>query len=205
MPDWQTLWLMGLDVCSLIEKVKCSQFHFLLFVLISEKRMGRCSHGAMQVCRARPQALTAVDDDRGSGCVKYVLGDDVQDVATCNVCGEAIRGAVCAGDNGADVHFGCARATALPSDNPSSEHAHDKRCRRAEHQARWAAGRTRRRKCYVQNAAQSASGHIVRDTTAASLCQGPAATPQAPKVTPVCAWPVRLLMGKHTSALPVAT
>jgi hypothetical protein len=132
--------------------------------------------------------------------VKYVLGADVQDVATCSVCGEAIRGAVCAGENGADVHFGCVRAAAFPNDSPSSERAHDKRCRREEHQTRWAAERTRRRKRYVRTAAQSDAEQTVRATAPASPYQDPTARPQAPTATPERAWLARLLTGVRASA-----
>ena len=142
-------------------------------------------------------ALVVADDGHGGGALKYVLGMDVQDVATCNVCGELIRGAVYAGDNGADVHFGCMRVVTGSSRSPSGERAHDKRRRRLEHQARWAAVRTPRRQRCVRAEMQSAAGHIVKDAASASPCQEPGAmppTPLKPTATPVRAWLGRLLM-----------
>jgi hypothetical protein len=57
---------------------------------------------------------------RREGCVKYLLGADM-DVAVCSVCDHAIRGAVCAGENGEDVHFGCVLVTSISIASPRRE------------------------------------------------------------------------------------
>ena len=58
--------------------------------------------------------------------VKYILGVDASETVICVVCEKPIRGAVCAGGDGADTHFGCAHLV----DQACAGRLHDQRVRK---------------------------------------------------------------------------